>query len=701
MPLATLSIDLVAKLAQFEAGMDKAGRIAARQAAQIDRAFAAVSNTAKALGAVIGSAFAGVTLGALFRDSVNAIDAFNDLKDATGASIENISALDDIARRTGGTFEDVSSTLVKFNQVLADAQPGSTAAGIFKQLGLSVAELRKLDPAEALQRTAVALDGFADNGDKARVIQELFGKSVREAAPFLKDLAEAGRLNATVTTQQAEEAERFNKELAKLQTNATNFARDITGDLLPALNRWLENLEKIGGFTGAIASRLGIDELGKLESKAATLTAEQQRLMSVVERLAEGVSRETGSDGSLTAMGKRLQTSLDNTRAKLQALRQEAAATSQQIQVLAGTLSPPGQGRRPPNEGGGRIIEPSITVPDTTPKKKKRDEFVGPLLDPGTTAAIERLEGIDTLRIAELRAELEALLTIRKASGGGAVDEAIQRVEEELQKLSPAARQAAEEQERLNRLLAATPSAKLEQDRETMQFLADAFKAGTITAKEFEEAAAAALGNTADEADKAADAFEEFTKEAARNIQDAFGETLFRTAKGQFDSIEELWGDLLLRMASEAAAAQLGKKLFGDGQGDSGWLGALFSAFGSGAGGGAAGSAKGDAFTPAGKVLRFKNGGTIVDRRTRFTFGGGELGEMGEAGPEGILPLQRGPDGRLGVAAHGVGGTVNNYYQTNNVASGVTQAELVRSLQMLRDGLRAEFTQKLQRAGVA
>lgn len=697
MPLATLSIDLKAELARFEAGMDKAGRIAAKQAAQIDRAFAAVSNTAKALGAVVGAAFAGVSFGTVFRESVNAIDAFNDLKDATGASIENISALDDIARRTGGTFEDVSSVLVKFNQVLGDAKPGSTAAAIFKQLGLSVAELRKLDPAEALQRTAEALNGFAGNGDKARITQELFGKSVREAAPFLKDLAEAGQLNATVTTQQADEAERFNKELAKLQANATNFARDITSDLLPALNRWLENLEKIGGFTGAIASRLGIDELGKLESKAATLTAEQERLMGVVERLSEGVSRETNSDGSLTAMGKRLQNSLDKTREKLQGLRQEAAATSQQIQTLANQLSPPGAGRRPPNEGGGGFIEPTLTVPDTA-KKKKRDEFIGPLLDPGTAAAIERLEGIDTLRIAELRAELEALFSIRKASGGGAVDEAIQRVEEELQKLSPAARQAAEEQERLNRLLAGTPSAKLEQDRETMQFLAKAFQDGTISAKQFEEAATAALGNVGDEAK---DNFDEFTKEAMRNIQDAFGETIVRTAKGDFDSIAEMWGDLLLRMAAEAAAAELGKALFGSGggkggNGNAGLLATLFSAF---MGGGASGSAKGDAFTSAGKVRYFKNGGAIVDRRTRFTFGGGQLGEMGEAGPEGILPLQRGPDGRLGVVAHGAGGQTNNYYYQPTIAAGVTKAELERVLQLERQNNAAQMRIMFERAG--
>ncbi|MBN8629979.1 MAG: phage tail tape measure protein [Rhodobacterales bacterium] len=60
--------------------------------------------------------------------------------------------------------------------------------------------------------------------------------------------------------------------------------------------------------------------------------------------------------------------------------------------------------------------------------------------------------------------------------------------------------------------------------------------------------------------------------------------------------------------------------------------------------------ADGGAFSQ-GKVMPFAKGG-IVGAPTTFPMRGGR-GLMGEAGPEAIMPLARGPDGRLGVQAGG------------------------------------------------
>lgn len=60
--------------------------------------------------------------------------------------------------------------------------------------------------------------------------------------------------------------------------------------------------------------------------------------------------------------------------------------------------------------------------------------------------------------------------------------------------------------------------------------------------------------------------------------------------------------------------------------------------------------ANGGAFSQ-GRVMPFAKGG-IVSAPTGFPMRGG-MGLMGEAGPEAIMPLTRGPDGRLGVQAGG------------------------------------------------
>ena len=58
-----------------------------------------------------------------------------------------------------------------------------------------------------------------------------------------------------------------------------------------------------------------------------------------------------------------------------------------------------------------------------------------------------------------------------------------------------------------------------------------------------------------------------------------------------------------------------------------------------------------------GRVMPFATGG-VVSGPVTFPMRGG-TGLMGEAGPEAILPLARGADGRLGVRSGGGGGGVN------------------------------------------
>ncbi len=81
-----------------------------------------------------------------------------------------------------------------------------------------------------------------------------------------------------------------------------------------------------------------------------------------------------------------------------------------------------------------------------------------------------------------------------------------------------------------------------------------------------------------------------------------------------------------------------------------GALGGLLAQGASGIMGGGMPFANGGAFSQ-GRVMPFAKGG-VVGSPTTFPMRGGR-GLMGEAGPEAIMPLARGPDGRLGVQSAG------------------------------------------------
>ena len=81
-------------------------------------------------------------------------------------------------------------------------------------------------------------------------------------------------------------------------------------------------------------------------------------------------------------------------------------------------------------------------------------------------------------------------------------------------------------------------------------------------------------------------------------------------------------------------------------------------------------------------VQKFARGG-VVGGPTLFGAANG-VGVMGEAGPEAIMPLQRGPNGALGVRADGIGGgnVVVNVINNSNAQTSVNQRETTQGTEI-------------------
>ena len=95
-------------------------------------------------------------------------------------------------------------------------------------------------------------------------------------------------------------------------------------------------------------------------------------------------------------------------------------------------------------------------------------------------------------------------------------------------------------------------------------------------------------------------------------------------------------------------------------------------------------------------IAAFANGGTftnsVVSSPTLFQFADGGVtrtGLMGEAGPEAIMPLERGPDGKLGIAAH--------FSENRQAMKGGSSGEPASAFSENRDAINATATVERER----
>ncbi len=447
--------------------------------------------TSAALGALGASlTFAGM---ANFVKSTNdGIDALNDLKDATGASIENISALEDVADRSGTSLDTVGSALTKFNQALKDAKPDSDVAQALKQIGLSAAELKREDPADALLKTAQALSTYADDGDKARLVQELFGKSTKELAPFLKDLAESGRLVAKVTTEQADEAEKFNKQLFALEKNAKDAGRALVSDLVTGINAAAKAFKDSGLIEGIRTLLTGTDEFKN-----------NKQLVSLTDQLLESENRldkARSTFGQNSVQAGRAEKRIAQVKEELRVVQNYQQVLSQAAAKPADTRSSVGDLKLAPKGGGKsraeeidesrralasyvQALQGNLNTVEKLTETEKAHNFLRTL---GTRGEIPQVKELVLGLAAQIEAEKELVLVLQqKRAASTAEGDEVNR-------------KNADYQQRLKGLIDAGPSANLEKQRADVRLLTDEFEAGRVSEELYLEAVSTRLSLTND-----------------------------------------------------------------------------------------------------------------------------------------------------------------------------------------------------------
>jgi hypothetical protein len=567
---------------------DRASRVIAGLKGNLGSVGAQVSQLASGFGllgpAIVGGLSAGA-LAAFLRSTSQSLDALNDLKDATGSSIENISALEDIAARTGTSFDSVGAALIKFNKAINDAQdPGSDAARIFKTLGLNVAELAALDPSVGLLKFSQSLDQWADKGGRARAELLILGKSTRELSPFLRDLAASGQLNATVTTAQAEAAEKFSHQLSALAKNAQDTGRSIFSSLVPALNAMFDRIKSAGGVGAALREQfdLGVGQiqLQRTQDQIAALKEEAADLQATLGKQGEGANLLD------RIIGRNAAARLAEVQGELKSLgREEQKLQAARLELLGAGKSTAGAGRGSVNPPSA-VPRPDLKIPEAekikSPKREEISDARNALAQYIETQQ-QQLQGLQ-----QISEEQQALNLLQKLGTLGEVPQ-VRELVLELAKKQDALKQEAEAHKELIRLAKEEAAAQKKLDDQLEEFsgrvdeankraltarLEERLLAGDVFSKDELDRIVRGIGGVREEIEKTDDTAHQLGLTFASAFEDAIV-----SGAGLRDLLKGLEQDILRitvrKLVTEPLAEQFTGALKGAGAG--GGLGAFFA----------------------------------------------------------------------------------------------------------------------------
>lgn len=520
-----------------------------------------IQSTVSGMFAAFGVAVSVGAITSLITETAKAIDQFNDLADTTGASIENISALDRVARETGANFDTVAGSLIKFNKILNDTDDeGSKAAQILKSLGLNAQQLKSEDPAEAMRQLAVALSKFADDGNKGRAILELTGKSAREMAPFLKDLAEKTTLVGTTSTETAQKVEAFNKALYQIKAASEDAKRSLLTDLLPTLqaatDEFIVGREKSKGWLDAILTFGTINPFRSQASNIEVLREELQGLNADRDRYLKSKADTSGIDAAIAKTQRQL--------GYLKELQARSALFSMPSDTGDAMSRRLGFGRPSLN----RTPEPPKAVKDPYADAQRYLEALTKQIEKTAELTNEEqaLRDIQMGRLGKVREDQEMVIlaTSRYLDIIKAEKDNLKASEDAAKKAAESSKRLFDESEKLRRMVE-TPTERLTREMEELNRvlednpLVDQETAARRATQIWEE-----FKRTLEDVNKETSKMDDFAKQAAEGIQDAIGDGLQSIMEGNFENIGDAFTKMLNRMVAEAAAAQISRYLFGD-----------------------------------------------------------------------------------------------------------------------------------------
>lgn len=289
--LGQLTLDLVAKIGGFTAGLDAAERAAQKSAKDIEKSIKSIGIAGYAAGEALGQYLKqGIDLAiSAFPELIEQAAKFQDLAEETGGSAEGLASLAVAAKTAGVDMESVAAASIKLTKNLTGVDDESKAAGAaLAALNIPIEEFKKLNPEERIDALTKAFAGFADGTGKTAVAVDLFGKSGAEQLKLFKALEEQGGRNVILTAEQIKQADDFADKQAKARAELGLYASALATQALPAITAFT------GALTDTVKELLGVGKATtdlKNNTAVADFAEGAVRVLGFIVDAADGVIR--------------------------------------------------------------------------------------------------------------------------------------------------------------------------------------------------------------------------------------------------------------------------------------------------------------------------------------------------------------------------------------------------------------------------
>jgi ribosomal protein L12E/L44/L45/RPP1/RPP2 len=622
----SIVIDLLMNTGSFETDTQRAAK-----------SLKSLENSAAVTGAAIGTAMvaAGTAVTALVKQSIDAMDEMSKLAQKTGTTVESISALTYAADLSGVSQEELGSAISKLTKNMSDAANGTGEAQAgFKALGISVTDASgNLKSSDAiLGELADKFAGYQDGAEKTALAVNIFGKAGAQLIPLLNsgkdglsDLSdEAKRLGLIFDQDTATAAENFNDNLSRLHDAVKGFGNSIATAVLPVLvdltNQAVESAKTFADFTSSIkdissssfgsqlradmdavvvafqalnalaqefnvhVTAISGDKFDKeLASSLSNLSAMLVNTGKEIDALAMGFQGDIGGIDSLfSALGLNIENYFSN--AFNAVLNKAAGFVNSMSTKLSGVSQFFGGGTLPTINTAGYQPKQIYSLADSFSAGFQRNatglgaqQYLQNLVDKQYLNGVGETGGTYQPS-APRKPSAPRLPTATDTAAAKQQIDAGQQLIDQLQKQIDLTGQLTERQKLQIQVQQGYVTFKSQADQDQAMAAADTLdlinqqnKAYDDTQKQLEKMSKVTQSTTDD--------MDEFTKQAARNIEDSLGDGLYDLLTGNFKDIGASFANMVARMVANAAAANLGKALFGDfaknGQ-IGGWIGDLF-----------------------------------------------------------------------------------------------------------------------------